>query len=118
MNMTKKLNKKCPSCEKEFETVKVSSKKTKQDDNEKEILFKMIEKVEEDIDHLVISKNVLLAELNFYNPEAEKLKRLICDIELWASELHNSRVPELDDAREIFLKRRATHKVSNAVDEL
>jgi len=91
--------------------VEVSDKQTKQDTEEKEVLFKMIEKLELDIDHLIISKNMLLAELNFYSPSAEKLKSLICDIELWASELHNIIIPEIDDARVIFLKRRALNRL-------
>ena len=44
-------------------------------------------------------------------PMAEKLKSLICDIELWASELHNKRIPELDDARTTFLKQRAVNRL-------
>ena len=91
--------------------IEVSDEQTKQDHEEKEVLFKMIEKLETDIDHLTIAKNMLLAELNYYSPSAEKLKSLICDIELWASELHNHRIPEIDDARVIFLKRRALNRL-------
>lgn len=99
-------------------STEVTAKQSEQDDDEKKVLFNAIEKLELDIDNFIVSKNILLAELNFYNPEAEKLKRLICDIELWAVELHNKRIPELDDARVIFLKRRAVNKINNAVDEL
>lgn len=111
MNMTKKLN------DNAFKNVKVSTKQTEQDENEKEVLFEAIEKLDEDISNMIIGKNILLAELEFYNPSAEKLENLISSIGTWEYEI-GERLKELDDAKEIFLKRRATHKISNAVDEL
>ena len=91
--------------------VEITNKQKKQDDEEKAVLFEAIIKLDGDIDKLVMTKNILLAELKFYSPSAEKLKTLICDIELSASELHNKRLPELDDARITFLKQRALNRL-------
>jgi len=92
-------------------TIKIKNAEIKQDSDEKEVLFQAVIKIEEDIDNLIVAKNMLSAELEYYNPNAEKLKKLICDVELWASELHNKRIPELDEARMIFLKRRAVNRI-------
>ena len=101
---------KCNSCNKVFSKVKVKTEQTKQDDEEKEVLFNAIEKLELDIDNFIVAKNMLSAELEFYSPSAEKLKTLICDIELWIEELHK-KVNELDNARIKFLEKRALNRL-------
>lgn len=91
--------------------VEITKTQKKQDDEEKAVLFEAIEKLDEDIDRFIIAKNMLVAELKFYNPSAEKLKTLIVDIDFWTSELRNRRMAELDDARKTFLKQRAVNRL-------
>ncbi|KKM84214.1 hypothetical protein LCGC14_1301420 [marine sediment metagenome] len=89
----------------------ITKTQKKQDDEEKAVLFEAIEKFDLDIDNLVIAKNMLLAELKFYSPSAEKLKTLIIDIELWTGELADRRMTELNEARKTFLKNRAVNRL-------